>query len=104
MHSRTTAQEIAASPRLSWLAAHTGARDLLIGDDAFDLDEGYTGVNQFLFNVATFFNQNAGTPYGSASGDKVGEFDGDNFRPDNAAQNDNVTIKLRVDGATTNAQ
>ena len=74
------------------------------GDDAFDLDEGYTGVNQFLFNVATFFNQNGGTPYGSASGDKIGEFDGDNYRPDNVAQNDNVTVKARVDLATTDPQ
>ena len=74
------------------------------GDDAFDLDEGYTGVNQFLFNVATFFNQNSGTAYGSASGDKMGEFDGDNFRPDQAAQNDNVSIRLRVDGGTTSPQ
>ena len=74
------------------------------GDDAFDMDEGYTGVNQFLFNVATFFNQNGGGAYGSASGDKVCELDGDNYRPDSAAQNDNVTVKARVDLATSDPQ
>jgi hypothetical protein len=35
-------------------------------------------------------------PYGSASGDKAGEFDGDNFRPDNAALNDNVNVRINV--------
>ena len=74
------------------------------GDDSFDLDEGYTGVNQFLFNVATFFNQNSGAAYGSASGDKMGEFDGDNYRPDNVAQNGNVTVKLSQSGATASPQ
>ncbi len=68
-----------------------------VGDDMFDLDEGYTGVNQFLFGVMPFFNETTGNPYGSASGDKAGEFDGDNYRPDNAAQNDNVNVRLRID-------
>jgi hypothetical protein len=68
-----------------------------VGDDMFDLDEGYTGVNQFMFGVMPFFNEISGNPYGSASGDKAGEFDGDNYRPDNAAQNDNVNIRLRID-------
>ena len=50
-----------------------------------------------------FFNENGGTPYGSASGDKAGEFDGDNYRPDNAAQNDNVNVRARVDLAVSDA-
>jgi len=74
------------------------------GDDMFDLDEGYTGVQQFLFGVMPFFNENGGTPYGSLSGDKAGEFDGDNFRPDSVAQNDNVTTKERIDLATRDPQ
>jgi hypothetical protein len=45
----------------------------------FDLDQGYTGVNQFLFGIMTFFNQNSGAVFGSASGDKAGEWDGDDF-------------------------
>jgi hypothetical protein len=85
----------------------------MVGDDMFDLDEGYTGINQFLFGVAGFFNEldnanctsgDSGTspsqPYGSASGDKAGEFDGDQYNPDNAAFNVNVNTRLRVDGAT----
>jgi hypothetical protein len=72
------------------------------GDDMFDLDEGYTGVNQFLFGVMPFFNNNDGTAFGSASGDKAGEFDGDNYRPDQVAQNNNVTTRQSLDLLTNN--
>ena len=51
---------------------------LFVGDDMFDLDEGYTGVNQFLFGIMPFFNQNGGG-LRQPSGDKAGEFDGDDF-------------------------
>ena len=71
------------------------------GDDMLDLDEGYTGVNQFLFGVQPFFNKNGGTACGSASGDKIGENDGDNNLPDNVAQNDNVTTGSRRSVSTT---
>jgi hypothetical protein len=63
----------------------------------FDLDEGYTGVNQFLFGVMPFFNQNSTAAFGSASGDKAGEFDGDNYRPDNIAHNNNTTLRINGD-------
>jgi len=76
---------------------------LFVGDDAIDVDEGYTGVNQFVFVVAPFFNENDGTAYGSASGDKLGELDGDNWRPDNAALNDNVNQRLSGDATTLDA-
>ena len=72
-----------------------------VGDDSFDVDEGYTGVNQFLFGIQTFFNENDGEDFGSKSGDKAGEFDGDNFRPDNASLNDNLNVRLAVNGAET---
>lgn len=36
-YPRTTASEIAASPRLAWLAAHTSPADLVLGDDASDV-------------------------------------------------------------------
>lgn len=49
------------------------------GDDTFDMDQGYTGVNQFWFGIMPFFNQNGGGAFGSASGDKAGEWDGDDF-------------------------
>jgi hypothetical protein len=63
----------------------------LVGDDMWDSDQGYTGVNQFLFGVMPWFGEADGQPdipgpppipvglYGSASGDKAGEWDGDDF-------------------------
>jgi hypothetical protein len=47
------------------------------GDDAFDVDQGYSGVNQFLYTHMPFFNENDGSAFGTGSGDKIGEFDGD---------------------------
>jgi len=64
------------------------------GDDTFDLDQGYTGINQHLFGVMPFFNENSGNVFGASSGDKGGEFDGDDYRPDNASLNDNVAIRV----------
>ena len=82
-----------------------------VGDDMFDVDQGYTGINQFLFGVATFFNEldnanctsgsggNAPSqPYGSASGDKGGEWDGDDFNPDGTTFDGNLNVRLREDG------
>lgn len=85
---------------IEWFGGTVNGRNLAVffaGDDAFDVDEGYTGVNQFLFTIMPFFNNNAGGAFGSASGDKGGEFDGDNYRPDNVALNDNVTIRVNID-------
>jgi hypothetical protein len=85
-----------------WFGGTVNGRNLavfFVGDDMFDLDEGYTGINQFLFGIMPFFNENGGTSYGSASGDKAGEFDGDNYRPDNVALNDNVNTRVDVTGS-----
>jgi hypothetical protein len=87
-----------------WFGGTNNGRNLhvaFVGDDMFDVDEGYTGVNQFLFGVMPFFNQNGGGNFGSASGDKAGEFDGDNYRPDNVGLNDNVNVRLDVALAVT---
>lgn len=84
---------------VEWFGGTVNGKNLavfFVGDDMFDLDEGYTGVNQFLFGVMPFFNENGGAAYGSASGDKAGEFDGDNYRPDNVALNDNVNTRLDI--------
>lgn len=83
-----------------WFGGTNNGKNLhvaFVGDDMFDVDEGYTGVNQFLFGVMPFFNLAGGGAWGSASGDKAGEFDGDNYRPDNIALNDNVNVRSRVD-------
>lgn len=86
---------------IEWFGGTVNGRRLMVsfvGDDMFDLDEGYTGVNQFLFGIMPFFNENGGSAYGSASGDKAGEFDGDNYRPDNTALNGDVNTRVGVDG------
>jgi hypothetical protein len=66
---------------IEWFGGTVNGRNLhvaFVGDDATDLDEGYTGKNQFVFVAHPFFTA-AGGPYGSASGDKLGEWDGDDF-------------------------
>jgi hypothetical protein len=51
----------------------------LVGDDSLDTDTGYTGVNQFAFLISPWFGEDGtGLEYGSGSGDKLGEWDGDN--------------------------
>lgn len=78
-----------------WFGGTVNGKNLAVyfaGDDAFDLDEGYTGTNQFLFSIMPFFNRADGGNFGSGSGDKAGEFDGDNFRADNSQDNVNVRI------------
>lgn len=49
------------------------------GDDTFDADEGFTGTAQFLFGVMPFFNNEDGSAFGSGSGDRANEFDGDDL-------------------------
>jgi len=62
-----------------------------VGDDSFDVDQGYTGVNQFLVTFQSFFNQNDGTLFGTASSDKMGEFDGDDS---DAGTVDRVNLRI----------
>jgi hypothetical protein len=84
---------------IEWFGGTVGGKRLhvaFVGDDMYDADEGYTGVNQFLFGIMPFFNENGGAPFGSASGDKAAEFDGDNYRPDNVAHNDNVNVRINI--------
>jgi hypothetical protein len=67
---------------IEWFGGTVNGKNLVVvfaGDDNFDLDQGYTGVNQFLFGIMPFFNDNFGGAFGSASGDKGGEWDGDDF-------------------------
>jgi hypothetical protein len=82
-----------------WFGGTVNGKNLaafFVGDDAFDIDEGYTGSNQFLFAIAPFFRNNDASTYGSAGGDKLGEFDGDNYRPDAVALQDNVNIRTEI--------
>jgi hypothetical protein len=67
---------------IEWFGGTVSGNNLVavaVGDDAFDLDQGYTGVNQFLFGIGTWFNENDGGAFGTDRGDKICEFDGDDF-------------------------
>ena len=91
-----------------WFGGTVNGKNLgsfFVGDDNFDADQGYTGVNQFMFSIQPFFNTLSypiGDPplpttnYGSASGDKAAELDGDDYRPDLAAFFDNVNTRIDV--------
>ena len=46
------------------------------GDDHLDVDQGWTGFVQFALVMLPFFTQDSGADYGSASGDRIGEWDG----------------------------
>ncbi len=81
---------------IEWFGGTVNGRYLHVvfaGDDTFDLDQGYTGTNQFLYGIMPFFNENSGASFGSSSGDKGGEWDGDDF--DEPGSN----VNLRADGA-----
>jgi hypothetical protein len=97
-----------------WFGGTVNGNHLLCsynGDDNFDTDEGYTGINQFALLVMPFFRASTqdidpvagghqADEFGSASGDKGAELDGDNYRPDNTTLNDNVNIRQEINGAT----
>ena len=84
---------------IEWFGGTVNGKNLavfFVGDDSFDMDQGYTGVNQFMFTVQPFFNAVGGTAYGSLSGDKASELDGDDYRPDDAAFFNNVNTRTDV--------
>ena len=67
---------------IEWFGGTVNGNNLVVafaGDDSFDADQGYTGVNQFLFGIMNFFNENDTGLFGTGSGDKACELDGDDF-------------------------
>jgi hypothetical protein len=71
-----------------------------IGDDSFDMDQGHTGNHQFLLAVMPFFDTESGSAFGSASGDKGCECDGDDYRPGGGVTApENVNVRRSQDGA-----
>jgi hypothetical protein len=68
---------------------------IFAGDDQFDADQGYTGTNQFLVGILPFFNQGDGSNFGSSSGDKGCECDGDDWDETTPAG-----LNVNVDGLT----
>ena len=64
---------------IEWFGGTVNGDHLLVqfaGDDQLDLDQGYTGTNQFTASMLPFFNDVTGN-FGISSGDKGAEFDGD---------------------------
>ncbi|MGB0619024.1 MAG: hypothetical protein ACPGVZ_06075 [Myxococcota bacterium] len=65
---------------MEWFGGTVNGRNLvnaMIGDDALDIDQGFSGNIQNAVVLQTFFNENGGTNFGAASGDNIGEWDGD---------------------------
>jgi hypothetical protein len=48
-----------------------------VGDDSLDIDEGYTGTVQNVLQLQNFFKEDDGGTIGTANGDAIGEWDGD---------------------------
>ena len=75
-----------------------------IAYDMFDLDQGYTGINQFWFGVQGAFNENSSALYGTASGGKGGEWDGDDYRfatTTSLGQQVNLSTRFQQPGTTS---
>ena len=64
----------------------------VVGDDALDVDQGWTGTIQFAQLVAPWFAEIGGSNFGSRSGDKLGEWDGDDSDP---AETGGTTVNNR---------
>ncbi|MCA9505447.1 MAG: hypothetical protein R3F16_02630 [Myxococcota bacterium] len=70
-----------ADDGIEWFGGTVNLNNVVVayaGDDSLDVDQGFTGNVQHAFTLATFFNQNSGAAFGTGgSGDRAGEFDGD---------------------------
>lgn len=70
-----------ADDGIEWFGGTVNGKNLVVayaGDDSLDVDQGFTGTIQGAFTLATFFNQDSGANFGTGgSGDRAGEFDGD---------------------------
>ena len=97
---------------IEWFGGTVNGENLVVvfaGDDAFDMDQGYTGTNNFLFAVQPFFKENDTGNFGSASGDKAGEWDGDDSVLENFSGSldreapDNVAVSVSLDFLTPTA-
>ena len=92
---------------IEWFGGTVSGKNLsltFIGDDSTDTDQGYAGNNQNVFIVMPFFKENGGDNFGSKSGDKAGEWDGDDsvlefkisgtkyYRPGDSAVGDRVSF------------
>jgi hypothetical protein len=84
---------------IEWFGGTVNGSKLIVvfaGDDTFDIDQGYTGTNEQLFGILPFFNENDGGAFGSVSGDRAGEWDGDDF----LERGGDVNIRVSEDTTT----
>lgn len=74
-----------------------------VGDDTIDIDQGFTGSLQFVLSLAAFFNDDAGNLWlpapDNASGNKMGELDGDDYIHDTPAFAGNVNSRTAYSAA-----
>lgn len=81
-----------ADDGMEWFGGTMNAKNLVVayvGDDSLDVDQGFTGTIQFAFSVSTFFNENDAGLFGTGgSGDRAGEFDGDDCAASCGVQQD----------------
>lgn len=89
---------------IEWFGGTVNGKYLSVafaGDDQFDLDQGYQGVNQYCFAVMAFFNN-----FGSKNGEKGGEWDGSDSNLAEAGtktnQDKNINWRYDNDGAVIN--
>jgi len=70
-----------ADDGIEWFGGTVNGKNLVVayaGDDSLDVDQGFTGTIQGAFTLSTFFNEDSGAVFGTGgSGDRAGEFDGD---------------------------
>jgi hypothetical protein len=69
-----------------------------IGDDTFDMDQGFTGIGEFWFGIMPTFNEDNADNYGSKSGDKCAEWDGDDYFRDPGTNNHNLSTRYQQPG------
>ncbi len=80
-----------------WFGGTMHANHLMlafVGDDGLDIDWGYTGSIQFALHIMPFFDQDSGAAFGSASGDKLAELDGDDYNRDPGPPDFDVNMRV----------
>jgi hypothetical protein len=79
-----------------WFGGTVGGNHLVItyvGDDGLDVDWGHTGAIQFALDIMPFFDEDSGAAFGSVSGDKLAELDGDDYNRDPGPPDFDVNVR-----------
>jgi hypothetical protein len=85
-----------------WFGGTMNSNHLVVtyaGDDQLDIDWGFTGTIQYALTMTPFFDEDSGAPFGSASGDKMAELDGDDYNRDAPAPDFDVNVRTAYSNA-----